>query len=346
MLPFMGVEHLPHHAYHQPDCSKKGVDNKYTLIPENANGEHAPMDADSGGSTEQLDEDPGAASLPSRLTEGLIPEPVIWPGYDWMLAVAITVTDVARTVDLPAKHSTPPRLLHMKRGTNDDYYDHGDIYKRALDLYTQVKRHHESDKDMPCRIRYIDGQDQSRDGALLRDMAWKEAVHASAEYHLYFNWSIGNKVKDIRYGKQWQAPTLDEMGEAFETLMYECKEEFNAYVPMLFDEIRASVWKWMLTDNERMHLNSTWLHWQYVSELMHRTITDTRKLIDMEVSDPDEKIVVKDLINKLMEITDTAIQVSQRARERFHQVSLACLSQAIARRGFPLVSRGAACAEQ
>ena len=129
--------------------------------------------------------------------------------------------------------------------------------------------------------------------------------------------------------------------------MYECKAEFNEYVPMLFDEIRASVWKWMLTDNERMHLNSTWLHWQYASELMHRTITDTRKLIDMEVSDADEKIVVQDLIDKLMGVTDTAIQVSQRARDRFHQVSLACRAQAMAQRGlFSLVSGGAACAEQ
>ena len=346
MLPIMGVEHLPPHEYHRPDCSKKGVDNKYTLVPENANGDHAPMDADSAGSTEQLDEDPRAASLRSRLTEGLNIEPVAWPGYDWMLAVAITVTDVVRTVDLPAKQSTPIRLLHMKRGTNDDLYDHGDIYKGALDVYTQVKKHHESDKDMPCRVQYIDGQDQSRDGALLRDMSWKDAVHASAEYHLYFNWSVGNKVKDIRFGRQWQAPTLDEMGEAFETLMLGCKEDFNEYVPKLFDEIQASVWKWMLTDNERMHLNSTWLHWQYVSELMHRTITDTRKLIDMEVSDPDEKIVVKDLIDKLMDITDTAIQVSQRAREQFHQVSLACRAQAMAQREFPLVSGGAACAEQ
>ena len=263
-----------------------------------------------------------------------------------MLAVAITVTDVVRTVELPAKHSTPPRLLHMKRGTNDDYYDHGDIYKRALDLYTQIKRHHESEKDMPCRIRYIDGQDQSRDGALLRDMQWKDAVHASAEYHLYYNWSAGHKVKDIRYGKQWQAPTLDELGEAFETLMLECKEEFNDFVPKLFDEIQASVWKWMLTDNERMHLNSAYLQWQYVSELMHRSITDTRSLIDMEVSDPDEKIVFQDLVEKLMDITDNAIQVTQRAHEHVKRVYTTCMAQVIAQRDFPLVSGGAACAEQ
>jgi hypothetical protein len=134
-------------------------------------------------------------------------------------------------------------------------------------------------------------------------------MHRHAEYHLYYNWSAGHKVKDIRYGKKWQAPTLDELGEAFETLMLECKEEFNDFVPKLFDEIQASVWKWMLTDNERMHLNSAYLHWQYVSKIMHRSITDTRSLIDMEVSDPEEKIVIQDLVDKLMEITDNAIQV-------------------------------------
>ena len=128
--------------------------------------------------------------------------------------------------------------------------------------------------------------------------------------------------------------------------MLECKEEFNDFVPKLFDEIQASVWKWMLTDNERMHLNSAYLQWQYVSELMHRSITDTRSLIDMEVSDPDEKIVIGDLAEKLVEITDNAIQVTQRAHENCKRVYTTCMAQVIAQREFPLVSRGAACAEQ